>query len=172
MTPLNVKLTQKEMLECKQAATLRWQLARASNVVNQKKDGNRNDNDIDLLGIKAELAVSKVLCCDHNIFQLGVDDGADMFLGEISIDVKSTFYETGKLLFKSHNAFKASCSVLVTASENEDVMVIAGWIPRQNFIKDAIEENLGHGICYTMEQVYLRPIEALWKTYQVTKYNN
>lgn len=158
------------MLECKQAAALRWQLARASGVTNQRKDSNRNDNDVDLLGIKAEIAVSKVLGCNHNVFQLGVDDGVDMFLGDISIDVKSTFHENGKLLFKSLEAFRANCSVLVTASDQDDVMIIAGYIPRKNFKSDALETDLGHGNCFTMEQIYLRPIEGLWKVHQEMRF--
>lgn len=158
------------MLECKQAAALRWQLARASGVANQRKDSNRNDNDVDLLGIKAEIAVSKVLGCNHNVFQLGVDDGVDMFLGDISIDVKSTFHENGKLLFKSLEAFRANCSVLVTASDQDDVMIIAGYIPRKNFKSDALETDLGHGNCFTMEQIYLRPIEGLWKVHQEMRF--
>lgn len=170
MTHLKVRLSRQEMLECKQAAALRWQLARASGVANQRKDSNRNDNDVDLLGIKAEIAVSKVLDCNHNVFQLGVDDGVDMFLGDISIDVKSTFHETGKLLFKSLEAFKANCSVLVTASTEEDVMIIAGYIPKKNFKLDAQETDLGHGMCFTMEQIYLRPIEGLWKVHQEMRF--
>lgn len=158
------------MLECKQAAALRWQLARASGVANQRKDSNRNDNDVDLLGIKAEIAVSKVLGCNHNVFQLGVDDGVDMFLGDISIDVKSTFHENGKLLFKSLEAFRANCSVLVTACDQDDVMIIAGYIPRKNFKSDALETDLGHGNCFTMEQIYLRPIEGLWKVHQEMRF--
>ena len=158
------------MLECKQAAALRWQLARASGVANQRKDSNRNDNDVDLLGIKAEIAVSKVLGCNHNVFQLGVDDGVDMFLGDISIDVKSTFHENGKLLFKSLEAFRANCSVLVTASDQDDVMIIAGYVPKKIFKADALETDLGHGNCFTMEQIYLRPIEGLWKVHQEMRF--
>lgn len=170
MTHLKVRLSRQEMLECKQAAALRWQLARASGVENQRKDGNRSDNDVDLLGIKAEMVVSKVLGCNHNVFQLGVDDGVDMFLGDISIDVKSTFHQTGKLLFKSLEAFKANCSVLVTASDEDDVMIIAGYIPKKKFKSDALEDDLGHGKCFTMEQIYLRPIESLWRTHQKMKF--
>jgi hypothetical protein len=158
------------MLECKQAATLRWQLARASGVVNQRRDGGRGDNDVDLLGIKAETAVSKVLGCNHNVFQLGVDDGVDMFLGNIGVDVKSTFYENGKLLFKSSEAFKANCSVLVTASKESDVMIVAGWIPRKDFHAKAQSEDLGHGLCVTVKQAHLRPIEGLWKVCQEMRF--
>ena len=48
-----VTLSLKEMSKCKQAATLRWQLARASGVVNQRRDNGRSDADLDLLGVKA-----------------------------------------------------------------------------------------------------------------------
>ena len=52
-----VSLTQKEVAQCHQAAAMRWQLARASGVVNQRRDKGRSDADLDLLGVKAELAV-------------------------------------------------------------------------------------------------------------------
>ena len=52
-----VTLSRKELSDCKQAATLRWQLARLSGVANQRKDKGRTDQDLDFLGIKAELAV-------------------------------------------------------------------------------------------------------------------
>jgi hypothetical protein len=166
MTPLKVSLSLEEMLQCKQASTLRWQLARASGVGNQRKDQGRNDSDVDYLGIKAELAVAKVFGCNYNVFQLGVDDGADMFLGDISIDVKSTFHEHGKLLFKSLASFKASCSVLVTATEKDNVMSLVGYIPRKQFHIEAKEDDLGHGPCMTMQQIRLKPIESLWRVYQ------
>ena len=60
-----VHLTPKEVAQCNQAAAMRWQLARASGVVNQRRDKGRSDADLDLLGVKAELAVSKVFDLDH-----------------------------------------------------------------------------------------------------------
>jgi hypothetical protein len=39
---LNIRLTRSEISEAKQAASLRWQLARASGVNNQRRD-NRSD---------------------------------------------------------------------------------------------------------------------------------
>ena len=57
---LDVRLTRAEMAMAEQAATLRWQLARASGVGNQRRDA-RSDADIDLIGVKAEMAVAKVL---------------------------------------------------------------------------------------------------------------
>lgn len=53
-----VRLTRAEMAVAEQAATLRWQLARASGVGNHRRDA-RSDADIDLIG--AEMAVAKAL---------------------------------------------------------------------------------------------------------------
>jgi hypothetical protein len=47
-----VRFTRQDLSECEQAASLRWQLARAAKVANQKKDPARSDHDIDLLGVK------------------------------------------------------------------------------------------------------------------------
>ena len=103
---LNIRLTRSEISEAKQAASLRWQLARASGVANQRRD-NRSDGDIDLLGVKAEIAVAKILNLPYRASALGIDSGADIWADDIGIDVKSTFYQTGKLLFKSLDAFVA-----------------------------------------------------------------
>mgnify|MGYP007032528097 FL=1 len=62
-----VRFTRQDLSECEQAASLRWQLARAAKVANQKKDPTRSDHDIDLLGVKGELAVARVFQIDHDI---------------------------------------------------------------------------------------------------------
>ena len=167
---MNVWLTKKEILDCEQAAALRWQLARASGVVNQRKDRGRSDGDLDLLGIKAELAVSKLLSIKHNVFQLGVDAGADMFFDEISIDVKSTFHPTGRLLFKSHEAFRADCSVLVTATPEADVMNVIGYASRKMFIAKSEHTDLGHGPCFIMDQQMLNGMDKLWSYVQTMRH--
>ena len=133
-----VTLSRKELSDCKQAATLRWQLARLSGVVNQRKDKGRTDQD------------------------LGVDDGADMFLHNISIDVKSTFYPHGKLLFKSKKSFKSNCSVLV-AKVDEDKMNVAGFATKTMFLEQAVQNDLGHGKGWMIEQSELLPLSKLWE---------
>jgi hypothetical protein len=54
-----VRFTRQDLSECEQAASLRWQLARAAKVANQKKDPTRNDHDIDLLGVKGRAGSSQ-----------------------------------------------------------------------------------------------------------------
>ena len=158
---LNIRLTRSEISEAKQAASLRWQLARASGVANQRRD-NRSDGDIDLLGVKAEIAVAKILNLPYRASALGIDSGADIWADDIGIDVKSTFYQTGKLLFKSLDAFVAEYAILVTPSDEEDVMRVIGGMGRDRFKTDAVEVDLGRGPCWVAAQDILTPIEDVW----------
>ena len=164
-----VKLTDRELALCKQAAAARWQLARASGVVNQRKDGNRDDFTIDYLGVRAEQAVAKVFRLDYTPSVIGIDDGSDVWFEDISVDVKSTFHPDGKLLFKSLDAFKSDVSILVTAVKEEghevvDEMEVVGWITKGEFVELANQVDLGHGLCYVMEQDELHGLETLWKS--------
>ena len=69
---LHVRLNRSEISQAKQAAALRWQLARASGVANQRRD-IRSDADIDLLGLKAEIAVAKAFHLPYRASDLGID---------------------------------------------------------------------------------------------------
>lgn len=157
-----VSLTRAEIAQCKQAAALRWQLARASGVVNQRKDTDSSDDDIDYLGIRAELAAAKVLGCDYTPSALGIDEGIDMFIDDLSIDVKSTFHQSGKLLFKSLPAFKSDIAILVTATAWEEKMNVCGWVSQDRFKEKAEETDFGKGTCWTMGQEHLAPLKNLW----------
>jgi hypothetical protein len=155
-----VTLSPKEMSKCNQAATLRWQLARASGVSNQRRDKGRSDADLDLLGVKAEVAVSKVFNLDHD-YSMGVDDGSDLWLDDISVDVKATFHKGGRLLFKKRSSFKADCAVLV-CQIRPDQFNVAGYASKATFLKKSKELDLGHGKGWAMDQDELSPLERLW----------
>ena len=155
-----VKLSPKEMSKCNQAAALRWQLARASGVVNQRRDNGRSDADLDLLGVKAEVAVSKVFNLDHD-YSMGVDDGHDLWLDDISVDVKATFHKGGRLLFKKKESFKADCAVLV-CQLRPDQFNVAGYASKATFMDKAEELDLGHGKGWAMDQADLSALERLW----------
>lgn len=156
---INVKLTRAELSACEQGAALRWQMARSSGVADQQKAPQDN---IDLLGIKAELAVSKVLQLPYSPAALGIDNGTDMWAGDWSIDVKASFHERGRLLFKSKESFRADMSVLVTATDDPSVMFIEGGISQRRFMAEAKAVNLGHGNCWIMERPDLTSIEEIW----------
>ena len=157
-----VKLSPKEVSMCEQGATLRWQLARVSGVVNQRRDQGRTDDNIDFLGVKAEMAVAKVFGIEYSPFQLGVDSGKDLWLGDTSIDVKATFHKKGKLLFKTLNAFKADYAILV-CENGPQLLDVVGYIPREVFCMECQDDDLGHGACVSVEQYALQPIHELWR---------
>lgn len=158
---VKIRLTRQEMSEAAQGATMRWQMARASGIGNQKR-ADLSDNDLDLIGIKAEMAAAKLLSLDYTAAKLGVDDGSDLWFGDVSIDVKATLYPTGKLLFKSLEAFRADCAILVTKTQEDDVMSVVGGISRKAFTEGHTVSDLGKGECLTMEQNEIWPIEQLW----------
>ena len=69
-----------------------------------------------------------------------------MWINDLSIDVKTTFYETGVLLFKSKESFKADVGILVTATGSENIFKIAGFISKQEF-KEKSETFKETGYC-------------------------
>lgn len=158
---LLIKLTKSELSQCKQAAALRWQLARASGVVNQRRD-NRSDDEIDYLGIRAETAVAKAYDLPYTPSALGIDEGVDMYADDISIDVKSTFHTDGRLLLKSKEAAKADIFIMVSDTPEDDVMNLIGWTSRDRFLQDCQETDFGKGVCYTMERHQLYKVSSLW----------
>ena len=159
---IRVKFTNHEISQCRQAAMGRWQLARVSGIVNQRKDGGRDDYTIDFIGVKAEMAVSKVLKIDYSPHSLGVDDGADLYESDVSIDVKATFHKNGKMLFKSIDSFKADICVLVVSPYNENEATVVGWATKSKFKEKAKIVDLGHGDCFVVEQHELLDLRDLW----------
>ncbi len=156
---LSVRLTPKELSEARQIANGRSQLNRASGITNQNRDKQR---DIEYLGVCAEIAVAKALNIDGTTYILGVDDGVDMWHGDVAIDVKSTFHKTGKLLFVSHDHFKAGIAILATADDDPSIINVIGGVGRSEFIREAEATNFGKGPCFTLSQDKLLPIETVW----------
>lgn len=170
MTPppgLDVQLKRADMAHCWRVACLRSSFARNSGIANQRRDASSDDVKIDFLGARAELAFARAFEIPHDPSALnhavGIDGGTDLFIGDTSIDVKATFHATGKLLLKSREAAKADVLVLVTATSDDKVMRVAGWVGRAEFLATCIEEDLGRGKCLTLAQHQLRPISELWR---------
>ena len=160
MESILIKFSRRELQESRQAA-----LARAQFAINADIDGSVAENSsrqVDMLGVRGELAVAKLFNVDTTIQALGLDDGVDIWIDDISIDVKSSFYEKGKLLFPTLEKFRADIGVLVTGYQDKDDVCIRGWITKMEFAKKSKKDDLGHGRCYTMEQDKLRPMHELW----------
>jgi hypothetical protein len=167
--PITITLTPQEMSDAAKAASGRWQLSRAAGIANQRKAA-QSDAEIDLLGIKAEIAVAKILNCDYSPFHMGIDNGMDMWHGQASIDIKATFHESGSLLFKSREAFRANCAILATKTDDETKIRIIGGCSRNRFMREAENVDLGRGACWIMQQRNLSPIEAVWRILTEERY--
>lgn len=158
---LIIQLTKPELATCKQSAALRWQLARMSGVVNQRRD-SRSDDAIDYLGIRAEQAVAKAFNIPYSPAALGIDAGIDMFCGDLSIDVKSTFINGEMLLAKSKEAVRADILFMVR-EKAEDLMELVGWVRSSRFLEEAEKKDLGHGMGWMIHESRLSRPAQFWE---------
>ena len=172
---MKVRLKRSEIAIAQQAAALRWQLARASGVENKRIDQTRTDNDVDLLGIKAEIAVAKIFNIPFSASELGVDSGNDLFINagarELSLQVKATFYEKGRLLFAGNKPFTWDAAILVCSTDEPNVMRIDGWISRKDADSAVLIKDLGQGNGRCIEPESLSSIEELWAFIQRMRYS-
>ncbi len=155
---ITVRLNKKELSEARQHSNFRRQLSLASNLISDRR-GNWGQEDIDYLGVRAEIAVAKLFGFDS--IGMGIDDGSDFYFDEVSIDVKATFYKSGRLIFKNRDKVKADVIVLVN-QVSENVLNIEGWSTKEHFLKKAEVKDLGSGSTLVLEPENLFPIEELW----------
>mgnify|MGYP000548409581 CR=1 FL=1 len=98
------------------------------------------------------------------------DGGVDLWLGDVTIDVKYTARNTSKLIFDSASKFKSQVAVLVTATSNNDVMEILGWCSKNKFIEVSYIKDFGYGERLVMDADKLQPIEQFWLKYTQSKF--
>ena len=164
---MQVRLKRSELAVAEQAARLRWQLARASGVENKKVDITRSDQDLDLLGICAEIAASKVLGVDFNASALGIDNGNDFHVDagedEMCIQVKGSFHKKGvaNLIFTNHEKFAWDVAILVCKTDSDDRYDIAGCISIEKARQVMERRNLGKGEGYFIARDELSSIGDL-----------
>jgi len=162
-----VKLSRQEESQCKQASRMRWQISRASGIEEQRK-APQGAGDIDLLGIRAECAVAKALGLDFNPYHLGIDSGADLFAGDVSIDVKARF-SGGYTLFRTPEKFRAD--VVVSCEQVKDTIGIVGWASKQRFLERAQVQDFGHGKTIALPDSELTDISVLWREITARRVN-
>tara|TARA_R110000824_G_scaffold3067_1_gene14023 strand:- start:1266 stop:1784 length:519 start_codon:yes stop_codon:yes gene_type:complete len=159
---IEINFNKEEIDACRKGAKLRYQFARNSDLENENyaSDPERQEGSaLDYLGIRGELAVAKAFDLHFDPFRgMGVDNGIDFFWNEISIDVKSTVWITGKLMFKSVEKFKSDIAVLAIELE-EDFFRVPGWIKREDFVKNS--GPFLNGVAVTQED--LNPPQELWQ---------
>lgn len=166
--PINVKLTRSELARAEQAAALRYQLARAAGVEDKLIDTSRSGKDTDLPGLKAEIAVAKLLDIQFDASALGIDNGCDLYAmcgaDEVGLQVKSTQHINAKwLLGTPHAKANWDVSVFVRPTDLDSVMQVYGWIGINEYEEKLQEVDLGHGPGKGVHIDDLRGMEELWR---------
>ena len=78
---------------------------------------------------------------DFNPYHLGIDNGADLFAEDVSIDVKAPFW---RLHIVPHTG-KFRADVVVSCEQVKDGIGIVGWASKQRFLERAQVRDLGYG---------------------------
>lgn len=164
---MNVTLDKREMAQAKQAAALRYQLARAAGVKDALIGTNHSTEAVDLIGIKAEIAVAKLFRAEFDANTLGIDSGVDLYVKgltkEVGLQVKSTHHPDAKwLLIDAHKDSDWDVAVLVLPTDQDEVMCLAGCISRTRCVLEQEQTDLGHGPTVGVRAEKLSPVINLW----------
>lgn len=113
-------------------------------------------------GFKAEFAVARLFNLDPPDLTVVTDGGVDLWMGDLSIDVKFTNKTFGPLVFDSMEKFKADIAVLVGRGGTDNELSVNGFVLRKVFEDSAVEHDFGYGKRLVMKADDMKPIERLW----------
>lgn len=121
--------------------------------------------EADLMGIMGEYAVSKYLGIPFDTSLSVEGDGGviDLMLGNYNIQVKSTKYRTGRLIFFRKEEINADLFVLCTVLHEHCTANIVGWIGQAMALEVVSQIDLGRGLRWVIEQRHLLPPSDLLK---------
>jgi hypothetical protein len=118
--------------------------------------------DSDFIGLKGEAAVAKYLKVEYSReLMLGGDGGiSDLdYLGH-TVQVKTTFYPNGNLLFNELHDFEAEFAFLCWTRVDIPYVNILGWIDRVDFLRWHHTRDFGYGLRYYIDQEKLFPVRS------------
>jgi hypothetical protein len=123
--------------------------------------GNSNEQR-DLLGVLGEYAVSKFLKIPMDMScGLEGDGGTDFIFGNLNIQIKTTKYKTGRLVFNNHKEIDSDIFILCYVNRDATEVCILGYIKKESTESCIKEMDLGRGIRLVVEQKHLLPITDL-----------
>ena len=167
---MKVRLSKRDMLEAELMARDTVFMLERMSISPRLENNNQSRLDANIFGFMAEFAVCRVLGTEPPRLNFATDGGVDLWLGDVTIDVKYTARKTSKLIFDSVDKFKSQVAILVTATDNMDVMEILGWCSKGRFIEDSYSKDFGYGKRLVMDADKLQPIEQFWLKYTQNKY--
>jgi hypothetical protein len=150
-----VDLTVHEMLVCQTLGVLRRSSAMGN--VKDQQMGDQSPWNIDVDGVIGEMCVAK----HFNVFpdmSVGIrKGGADLFIKNKSIDVKTTRIKSGKLL-STLKKIEDPCDVYMLVIVDDKGGDIVGWIEKEKLFLPENIADLGHGKGYVLKQEQLNKI--------------
>ena len=167
---MKVRLSKRDLLEAELMARDTVFMLEKLSVSPRLENKNQSRLDANIMGFMAEFAVCRVLGAEAPRLNFATDGGVDLWLGDVTIDVKYTSKKTSKLIFDSVDKFKSQVAILVTATDNMDVMEILGWCGKGRFIEDSYGKDFGYGERLVMDADKLQPIEQFWLKYTQSKF--
>jgi hypothetical protein len=158
-----VHLSNSELSLVKFFSEQRFKNQRRSKITTQKVASKESDEYIDLIGAIGEYGVCKYLdIAMETDLSNNTDFGKDLVYNSHTIDIKTTYHKTGKLLFRSPGHFKSSVAVLtVVEKDNLHTVNICGIISKRRFMDEHTIMNLGYGNNLVVTQEQLSPISML-----------
>jgi len=119
--------------------------------------------DANIHGFKAEFAVARLFGVDTPVVNVCSDGGVDLWIDDISVDVKLSNKPDGPLIFDSADSFAAMCAVMVGRTEDPDEFLINGCATKALFLRKHYKHDFGYGERLVMDVKDLQPIEWLWR---------
>jgi len=126
------------------------------------ENDRQSREEANIYGFRAEFAIARLFGLDPPEINVLTDGGVDLWIDDLSIDVKFSNNTNGPLIFDTADKFKANCAILVCRTEDPRNMKIAGWMGKRDFCARAYSKDFGYGKRLVVDQKDLSPIEGFW----------
>jgi len=163
-----IKLSNKDVHTCSTMGADTVKLCEMQGFKPRLNNSNQTRIEANIYGYKAEFAVARLFNIELPTINVVSDGGVDLWLEDLSIDVKFTNKEEGDLIFDNANKFKSDLAVAVGKTLHPNVLKVNGWMGKKTFLKSAYKTNFGYGERLVVAAKDLNPIETLWR-YVMTK---
>ena len=126
--------------------------------------------DSNVIGYKAEFAVARAFDADLPVMHMINDGGVDIWLDNISIDVKVSNQKDSNLIFDSMDKFRADIALFVVQL-GDNKFDLVGWITRGAFERQSKRRDFGYGERLYVPPENLQPIGKLWEKIQEKRFS-
>ena len=167
-------LTEREIELARRIADLRN--AKNGSVPNYRETRKHGDWEIHFSGIRAEIAVCKIVNfpIDQHISYDGDSGSPDLYIGNYKTEVKSALYMPPILKFNRVTDFKSDIAILCycpsAGSKDESVVSIAGGVSRYKFSAEHYLNDFGQGVRACMDADKLSPLAEILEWVKNTKH--